>query len=73
MITGKAKIDITIAGKQKEYQTCINVSADHELKVNGVLDLDITHFDLKSPKKLLGLIKLDKNIKIIFELFIKIL
>ncbi|MBQ0736141.1 hypothetical protein [Aquimarina celericrescens] len=73
MITGKAKIDITIAGKQKEYQTCINVRADHELKVNGVLDLDITHFDLKSPKKLLGLVKLDKNIKIIFELFIKIL
>ena len=39
----------------------------------GITGLDITQFDLKPPTKLLGVVKVDKNIEVEFNLYVVII
>ena len=61
---------ITIADIANHY----NFEVIHENKQNylGSLNLNINDFDMKAPKKLLGAIKVDPNISIVFDLNLEI-
>lgn len=65
-----AKSTITIAGVKKTYNIPVKVNQKTN-NVNGILTLDIKDFKLKSPKKILGLIKLNDVVSIEFDLYLK--
>lgn len=64
------KLNIEIAGKNKDYviPMAFNQKANN---VKGTLRLNIKDFNLKSPKKLFGLIEVDNNVDINFNLFLQ--
>lgn len=65
-----AKIEVTIAGLKKEYSLPVTYNSK-SLNVKGLLKLNIKDFNLKSPKKLLGMIKVNDNVEIDFNLFLQ--
>ncbi len=65
-----AIIDVTIAGFKKEYSLPVTFNSKN-LNVKGQLKLNIKDFKLKSPKKLLGMIKVNDNVEIDFNLFLQ--
>lgn len=65
-----AKICVEIAGVKKQYS--IPVAFDPKKRnVKGILKINIKDFYLKSPKKLLGIVTLDDNVAIDFNLFLQ--
>lgn len=64
------KLNIEIAGKNKDYviPMAFNQKTNN---VKGTLRLNIKDFNLKSPKKLFGLIEVDNNVDINFNLFLQ--
>jgi len=64
------KLNIEIAGKSKDYviPMAFNQKSNN---VKGTLRLNIKDFNLKSPKKLFGLIEVDNNVDINFNLFLQ--
>lgn len=68
----KAKISITIAGEQGDYEIPVKLQTEGVLKCSGVLPLDIRDFGLEPPKKMLGLIVVDEKIAIYFDLSLRI-
>ena len=64
-----AKIDVKIAGVEKEYIMPVTFN-EKNLNVKGNLNIDIKDFKLKTPKKLLGIIKVDDTVAIDFNLFL---
>ena len=67
----EASVEMTIAGVSKMYKLPVDIETDETLLVSGVLNLNISDFNLKAPKKLLGLIVVSENIEIDFNLVIK--
>ena len=64
------KLNIEIAGKSKEY--VIPMAYNQKTNnVKGTLRLNIKDFNLKSPKKIFGLIEVDSNVEINFNLFLQ--
>ena len=63
-----ATVEITICKISKTYK--IPVSVDHEkgLYVSGLMPININDFNLKAPKKMLGMIKVSPRIQIEFSL-----
>ena len=67
-LSGKADIEIEIAGINKNYETKFNSSITNGTGfVEGELELNISDFNLTPPKKLLGLIKVSEEILIEFR------
>jgi len=66
-----AKVDITIAGKNKNYTLPVNIADTPVDCFTGTLKLDINDFGLKPPKKMFGLIVVKEDIEINFNLTIK--
>lgn len=64
------KLNIEIAGKSKEYVVPMAFN-EKSNNVKGTLRLNIKDFNLKSPKKLFGLIEVDDNVDINFNLFLQ--
>lgn len=65
-----AKICVEIAGVKKQY--AVPVTFDQKkLNVKGILKINIKDFNLKSPKKLLGIVALNDNVAINFNLFLQ--
>ena len=64
------KLDIEIAGKSKEYIIPVNFN-ENTNNVKGNLKLNIKDFNLKSPKKMFGLIEVNDNVDINFNLFLE--
>lgn len=64
------RLQIEIAGKTKEYLIPMAFNAKNN-NVKGTLKLNIKDFDLKCPKKVFGLIEVDDNVDIIFNLFLQ--
>ena len=58
----------TIAGNTKKYQVDVVSSNNPPVTAGGEHELDITDFGLTPPKKILGMIKVDKMITIKFKL-----
>ena len=70
-LSGKADFEIEIAGINKNYEAKFNSSITNGIGlVEGELELNISDFNLRPPKKLLGLIKVSEKIQIEFRYFI---
>ncbi|OUR92331.1 hypothetical protein A9Q87_07565 [Flavobacteriales bacterium 34_180_T64] len=61
-----ALLELHIAGKSKSYYTPLSLDETDGICVSGLLKLNITDFDLKAPKKALGLIVVSDAIEIDF-------
>ena len=67
-----AMVSITIAEVLKTYTIPVQLHTGEGLRCSGVLPLDIRDFGLQPPKKMFGLIVVDENIDIYFDLSLKI-
>lgn len=65
-----AKLNVTIAGIDKEYLVPVSYNQNTN-NVKGQLKLNIKDFKLKSPKKLLGMVVVNDNVDINFNLFLQ--
>lgn len=65
-----ADVEVHIAGYSKHYQ--IEVLSPEKNHFLGELLLDITDFNLESPKKIMGLIQVDDIINIHFNMYVQI-
>ncbi len=67
----RVTLNFQIAGVDKEYTFPVEVSGEDELCFNGSLALNITDFNLEAPSKVFGLIVIEEEIDINFNLNIK--
>ena len=65
-----AKLNVKIAGVEKEYLVPVIFNSSTN-NVKGLLKLNIKDFKLKSPKKLLGMVVVNDNVDINFNLFLQ--
>jgi hypothetical protein len=68
--TADALIEIEIAGLTHTYQMEAAFHKEQDWHISGQLKLNINDFDLKAPKKMLGLIVVSDEILIDFDLII---
>jgi len=61
-------MEIKIAGVSREYKTILHCEQDKEICVSGTLKLKLSDFELEAPKKMLGMIKVDDEIKVYLSL-----
>lgn len=66
-----AQVDIEIAGQTNSYKVPIKFEQKENMSILGVLQLNLNDFDLKAPKKVLGLIIVHETITINFDLAIR--
>lgn len=66
-----ALVEIEIAGIKNSYQMETEFKNDEDWHIAGQLKLNINKFNLKAPKKMLGLIVVSDEIEISFKLVIK--
>ncbi|MDP5028228.1 MAG: YceI family protein [Flavobacterium sp.] len=64
------KLHVKIAGTEKEYIVPATYNQSNG-NVKGLLKLNIKDFKLKSPKKLLGMVVVNDNVEICFNLFLQ--
>ena len=64
-------MEITLAGVSRTYFTHLESRTQGEIQVKGTLDLKLTDFGLEPPKKVLGLIKVDDQVKVNLNLRFK--
>lgn len=69
--TFKAKVKILIGNTFNFYDFPILIVEGEVLKVQGQLNLNLCDFNLEAPKKMLGLIVVDDEIDVNFNLFLK--
>ena len=67
----KACIEMEIAGVSKTYTLHVTQTKEDTHNILGVLELDISDFNLESPTKLLGIIVVSDIIEIDFNLSFK--
>ena len=65
-----AKLNVKIAGIEREYLVPVTYNQTTN-NVKGQLKLNIKDFKLKSPKKLLGMVVVNDNVDINFNLFLQ--
>ena len=65
-------LTFNIAGIDKDYKFPIEITRGRELCFDGKLALNIEDFNLEAPKKMFGLIVIDEEIEINFNLNIQI-
>lgn len=66
-----ALVEIEIAGKKKSYHMETEFHNEDDWHIAGQLKLNINDFNLKAPKKMLGLIVVSDEIEISFKLVVK--
>lgn len=64
-------LSFTIAGIENDYKFPIEVSWENQLRFTGNLQLNIKDFNLEAPSKIFGLIVLEEEIEINFNLNIQ--
>lgn len=64
-------MEIIIAGVTRKYEANLKCDDQKNICVNGTLELRLSDFGLKPPKKALGMIKVDNDIKVNVALVIK--
>lgn len=57
-------MEIKIAGVSRVYETQLECELESNICVKGTLPLKLTDFGLEPPKKVLGMIKVDDDIKV---------
>ncbi len=65
-----AKLNVKMAGVEKDYLVPVTFNPNNG-NVKGILKLNIKDFQLKSPKKLLGMVVVNDNVEINFNLFLQ--
>lgn len=69
--TADALVEIEIAGIKQSYHMETEFDDTNDWHISGLLKLNINDFNLKAPKKMLGLIIVSEKIEINFKLVIK--
>lgn len=64
-------VGFTIAGVNRDYRFPVAITRDQQLCFDGKLKLNIKDFNLESPSKIFGLIVLEEEIEINFNLNLK--
>jgi len=64
-------LTFNIAGVDKDYEFPVEITRDKQLCFDGKLQLNIKDFNLEAPSKVFGLIVLDEEIEINFNLNIQ--
>ncbi len=64
-------MEIIIAGVARRYETYLKCEDQKEICVNGTLELRLSDFGLEPPRKALGMIKVDNDIKVNVSLVIE--
>ncbi|SEQ14670.1 YceI-like domain-containing protein [Hyunsoonleella jejuensis] len=67
----QANVDIEIAGVVNSYTFPMQVNMYDTMQISGILDVNICDFNMKPPKKALGLVVVNEIIQIDFALQIK--
>ena len=67
----KVGMEIIIAGVTRHYEANLKCEDQNNICVNGTLELRLSDFGLKPPRKALGIIKVDNDIKVNVALVIK--
>lgn len=67
----QAQLDIEITGMIKKYTIPVSLENKKQMFVKGTLLLNITDFNIEPPKKLLGIITVEKTIEIDLNLRIE--
>ncbi|RYH73899.1 hypothetical protein EVU94_07860 [Flavobacteriaceae bacterium 144Ye] len=68
--TTTALVTIEMAGCSKMYKTQVTISKTKAYEVKGELTIDILDFNLEPPQKMLGLVKVKKEITIRYNLIL---
>ena len=70
---GKAKVELTIAGKTQTVSDdfTLKVLSGDILNIQGEIDLKMTDYDVIPPVALMGTIKTGDEIKVVYDLFFK--
>ncbi|WP_242085231.1 YceI family protein [Aestuariivivens sediminis] len=66
-----ANIDITIAGINKNYKVPLTFKKDKGMLITGDLTLSMQDYNLEAPKKLFGLVTVQDEITIDFQLAVR--
>jgi hypothetical protein len=66
-----ALVNISLAGCSKFYSVRLNTAQGKSLKATGILKLKLSDFNLKPPKKVLGLIVVEDTLEINLDLNMK--
>lgn len=64
-------LSFTIAGIENDYRFPIEITWENQVRFKGKLDLNIKDFNLQAPTKIFGLIVIDEEIEIDFNLNIQ--
>lgn len=64
-------MEILIAGVARRYEAYLQCEDQKDICVNGTLELRLSDFGLEPPRKALGMIKVDNDIKVNVSLVIK--
>jgi len=57
-------LEIEIAGVKRTIETQLYCEQTKNIQVKGTLELKLSDFELEPPKKMLGMIKVDNEIKV---------
>lgn len=57
-------VEIKIAGVSRKYQSVLYCEQTSNICVTGTLELKLSDFELEPPKKMLGMIKVDDEIRV---------
>ncbi|KJD34892.1 hypothetical protein PW52_13365 [Tamlana sedimentorum] len=64
-----AELKIELAGVSKQFRIPVTIEhTDNKLSVKGNIEIDILQYNLEPPKKLLGMVKVDNTINVLFNL-----
>ncbi|MDE3743905.1 YceI family protein [Maribacter polysaccharolyticus] len=66
-----ADVSIVIANVKRNYQVPIELSKDKNFKAKGEMNIHLSDFNLKAPKKALGLIVVNDALTVHFDLTLK--
>lgn len=69
--TYNARVEIYIANCSNTYTFPIEVTKDEDINIKGNILLDLRDYNLEAPKKMMGLIVVDHDVVVNFNLHIK--
>ncbi|MDD7884426.1 YceI family protein [Flavivirga sp. 57AJ16] len=67
----RASIDIEIAGTTKNHKIPVKIKKNNGMLITGDLVVSLTDYNLEAPKKFFGLISVNDEIKIYFQLAVR--
>lgn len=64
-------VDIKIAGLVNNYEIPVSLTGENNMFITGKANISLKDFEMQAPKKLFGLIEVEDNIEIDFQLEVK--